>query len=111
MVDVRPDFTVQQENGETVYMMLVNGKVVCTARTLANTLETIGTVGNERKKGYATAMLQHIEDEARRKGVKKFSAHDILPDDEKAVNFFKKNGYTLTRVPEQEDMLEGTKEL
>jgi hypothetical protein len=60
-----------------IYRLLVNGKVVSTARTLDGLLLTIGTVSDDRKKGYATRLLHHIEEEASHKGAKKFHTSDI----------------------------------
>lgn len=111
MSSVGPDFSVKRENDEWVYQMRVNGKVVCTAKTLDSILLTISTHHEERRKGYATTLLRHIEDKARQSGAKRFQTSDIDSTVEEAVRFFKKNGYTLTPIVGDEEFLEGTKGL
>ena len=66
------EVAVEKEDDMRVYRLLANGKVVSTARTLDSILLTIGTVSGDRKKGYATRLLHHIEEEARHKGQRNF---------------------------------------
>ena len=108
---VSPDFFMKRENDESVYQMRVNGKVVCIVKTLESILLTISTHQDERRKGYATTLLRHIEDKARQSGARRLQTSDIDSTVEEAVRFFKKNGYTLTPIAGDESFLEGTKDL
>ena len=101
----------RQENGNTISELVVDGTVVCRTKTVGSTILELGTISSERRKGYATILLQYIEEQARQKGATKFRAYDILTDDNVAVCFFRKNGYNLTRVLGFDDMLEGEKDL
>ena len=103
--------TVEDEDSQRIYRLVVGGKIVSTARTLESILLTIGTVAEERGKGYATTLLHHIEEGARSRGAKSLQTSDIDSDDVAAVGFFKQNGYVLEPIPGQDGFLEGTRSL
>lgn len=111
---VREKIEVTQEDDCRIWKLVVDGKVVSTAKTLLfGSLFTIGTIPEEQHKGYATKLLHHIEEAAKKEGVttmKTLQPH-IESTDWKAVSFFRKMGYTLTPVQGEDEMLEASKQL
>jgi GNAT superfamily N-acetyltransferase len=108
---VTETFRVRQQNGESIYELLIEGKVVCTTRTCAYTVVKIITILEERRKGYGTKLLGHVEEMERKNGTKILDITDIDPADVAAVSFFKKNGYHLAPIPGDQNFLQGKKKL
>lgn len=100
------------ENNEHVFELVVDEKVVCTAKTLDyKVLEVIDCVPSEKRKGYATRLLKGIEEIAKQNGIKVITTSDIDSKDIAATSFFKSMGYTLEPIENNEEFLEGKKNL
>jgi hypothetical protein len=103
---------VRHDGDEHVWELVDEAKTVCTAETVGfGTLLTIGTMLGERRKGYATWLLFHVEQVARRKGLATMEARDILSDDAIARSFFENAGYILKPRKGDDDILDGSKNL
>ena len=90
---------VEQEDSECVFKLIVDGKIMCSARTLSyNLLLKIGTATGEEGKGYGKKLLKHIEKVAKEHNVSTMQTDDIDPCDHKAVCFFKSMGYKLRPI-------------
>lgn len=100
------------EDNERIFELLVDEEVVCTAKTLSyGVLETIDCILTARRKGHATELLKHIENKARKNGVRTIVTSDIDSRNIAAVSFFRKMGYKLEQLKNDEEFLEGRKNL
>jgi GNAT superfamily N-acetyltransferase len=78
------------ENDEHIFELTIEGKTVCSARTLGyGLLESITTDEHERRKHYGTRLLQHIEEIVRQNEVLVMKTTDIDSKDTAAVSFAK----------------------
>jgi len=110
---MQEQITVQQEDDELVYKLIVNNKMVCGAKTESyNLLLNIKTTEGEEGKGYAKKLLTYIEKVAREHNAKTMKTDDIDPCNYRAVSLFKSMGYAFTPiVGDASGFIEATKDL
>ena len=102
----------KSENNEHVFELVVDEKLVCTAKTLGyELLETIDCIPSERRRKHAMKLLTYIHEVARQNSVKTIRTSDIDSRDVAAVCFFKSMGYTLEPLDSNNEFLEGRKDL
>jgi GNAT superfamily N-acetyltransferase len=103
----------EQEDGELVFKLIVDGKVMCVARTIPYSyLGKIKTTEGEEGKGYGKKLLTHIEKVAKEHDVKIMKTSDIDPCDYTAVSFFKTMGYRFKQIEgDERKFIEATKNL
>jgi GNAT superfamily N-acetyltransferase len=105
--------------GEFLYRLKIDGQIVSDAKVSITglRLEIIHTVPQWKRKGYGSKLIRRIEkdvsDDAKKRGQATvvFDTSDIDSADAAAVEFFKKNGYTLTPEEGMEGFLVGRKTL
>jgi hypothetical protein len=92
-----------EKDDEIIFTLFVDGKIVSWAKTLLyNCLEEIHTASKEKRKGYATKLLSHIEKIAKAHGATNMkTAHYYSCSDEEA-GFFRSMDYGLTRIMRQD---------
>jgi len=100
----------KKENDENIYELFIDGKLASTARILAYS-KLLNICSKEKRKGFGTRLLQHIEEIAKQNSISEMTTSDIDSRDIPAVNFFKKMGYTLYPLSGDEEFLEGHKKL
>lgn len=104
--------TEKPDNHERVYKLLIDEKVVCSARTLPySILLKIETVKEEEGKGYGKKLLKHIEELARKNDAPTMKTSDIDKCDYETVCFFKSMGYRFKPDEQNEHFIEATKKL
>jgi hypothetical protein len=110
---MKEQVTVEQEDDEFTYKLIVNDKTVCGAKTgLHSLLLDIKTTEGKEGKGYAKKLLIHIEKIAREQNAKTMKTSDIDPCNYKAICFFKSMKYRLNPIERDETkFLEGKKDL
>jgi len=102
--------TEEVENGEYVYKLVINGKVMCGARTKSHCLLlTITTTKGEEGKGYGKTLLRHIEELAKKNGAPTMKTSDIDKYAYETICFFKSMGYRFTPDEQNEQFVEATK--
>jgi hypothetical protein len=103
----------RHEGDECVFELIVNEKVVSSARTEPySLLLDIKTTEGEEGQGYAKKLLMHIEKIAKEQNAKTMKTSDIDPCDYKAICFFKSMNYVLNPIERDEkNFLEGKKDL
>jgi predicted GNAT family N-acyltransferase len=89
--------TIDEDEDSSVHALMLDdsGKAVAAGRLVLNSDEegqvrSMAVTEEMQGKGLGTKILQHLEDEARKKKFK----HIVLDAREGAINFYKKNGYT-----------------
>jgi GNAT superfamily N-acetyltransferase len=103
----------EQEGDERVFKLFVDGKTVCSARTLPySLLLNITTTKGEEGKGYGKKLLSHIEKVAKEHNVTVMKTDDIDPCNYKAVCLFKSMGYRFEQIEgDKRNFIEATKDL
>jgi hypothetical protein len=77
----------EQEDDEHIFKLIIDGKVMCIARTLPyEFLLKINTPIGEEGKGYGTKLLTHIEKVVKDHNIKIMKTSDIDPCDYKATS-------------------------
>jgi GNAT superfamily N-acetyltransferase len=103
----------EQEGDEHIFKLIIDKKIMCTARTLAyRHLEKIKTTTGEEGKGYGKKLLTYIEKVAKEHDVKVMETSDIDPYDYATVSFFKTLGYRFSPVEgDKQKFIEAAKDL
>jgi predicted GNAT family N-acyltransferase len=90
--------TYDEWEKKSVHFLMLNEQeeAIAAGRLQLNSNEegqvrSMAVKGGEQNKGLGTTILQHLEDEARRRNMK----HIVLDARNGAVNFYKKNGYYI----------------
>jgi len=89
-------FDEWEKNSVHLLMLDDNGEAIAAGRLQINTAEegqvrSMAVRESEQKKGLGTEILLWLEEEAKRRNMK----HIILDARDGAVNFYKKNGYSV----------------
>lgn len=104
--------TEEQDNHERVYKLLIDERVVCSARTLPySILLRIETVKEEKGKGYGKKLLKHIEELAGKNRAITMKTSDIDKCDYETVCFFKSMGYRFKSDEQDQQFIEAIKKL
>ena len=89
-------FDELEKNSVHVLLMNDNGEPIATGRLQLNSADegqvrSMAVVETEQGRGYGTTILCWLEEEAKRRNMKQI----ILDARDGAVNFYKKNGYSI----------------
>jgi GNAT superfamily N-acetyltransferase len=92
--------TEEVEDGEHVFRLMVNSKVMCVVRTMpqAGYLGDITTTQGERRKGYGKNLLTHVEKITKQHKAQTIETTDIDPLDYDTICFFKGVGYEIEKI-------------
>jgi len=102
----------EKEGDEHIFKLIVDGKIVCVARTLPYSfLGDIRTTLGEEGKGYAKKLLAYLEKIAEKHNAKNMETTDIDPSNYRIVSLLKSMGYRFEPIEGDKHFIKATKEL